>query len=110
MTIVIVGAGLAGAKAAQTVRDEGYEGPVLLLGREPVHPYDRPPLSKDLLLGSTPRDEIFVNPLQWYADRAVELRTEADVVGLDAAARRLTLADGSTVDYEKLLLTTGSTP
>jgi len=110
MTIVIVGAGLAGAKAAQTVRDEGYEGPVLLLGREPVHPYERPPLSKGLLLGSTPRDEIFVNPLQWYADHAVELRTEADVVGLDAAARRLTLADGSTVDYEKLLLTTGSTP
>ena len=110
MTIVIVGAGLAGAKAAQTLRDEGYEGPVLLLGREPVHPYERPPLSKGLLLGSTPREEVFVQPLDWYADHAVELRTEADVVGLDAAARRLTLADGSTVDYEKLLLATGSTP
>jgi 3-phenylpropionate/trans-cinnamate dioxygenase ferredoxin reductase subunit len=110
MTIVIVGAGLAGAKAAETLRDEGYDGPVLLLGREPAHPYERPPLSKGLLLGSTPREEVFVQPLQWYADHAVELRTEADVVGLDPAARRLTLADGSTVDYEKLLLATGSTP
>jgi 3-phenylpropionate/trans-cinnamate dioxygenase ferredoxin reductase component len=109
-TIVIVGAGLAGAKAAATLREEGFDGPVLLLGREPVHPYERPPLSKGLLLGSTPRDDIFVNTLQWYADHAVELRTEADVVGLDAAERRLTLADGSTVDYEKLLLATGSSP
>jgi 3-phenylpropionate/trans-cinnamate dioxygenase ferredoxin reductase subunit len=108
--IVIVGAGLAGAKAAQTLRDEGYDGGILLLGREPVHPYERPPLSKGLLLGSTPRDEIFVNPLQWYAEHAVELRTSVTVVGLDPAARRLTLDDGSTVDYDKLLIATGSTP
>lgn len=108
--IVIVGAGLAGAKAAQTLRDEGYDGGILLLGREPVHPYERPPLSKGLLLGSTPRDEIFVNPLQWYADHAVELRMSVNVVELDASARRLTLSDGSTVDYDKLLIATGSTP
>jgi 3-phenylpropionate/trans-cinnamate dioxygenase ferredoxin reductase component len=107
MNIVIVGAGLAGAKAAQTLRDEGFDGGILLLGREPEHPYERPPLSKGLLLGTTPRHEIFVD---WYADKAVELRTSTDVVGLDPASRRLTLADGSTVDYDRLLLTTGSTP
>jgi NADPH-dependent 2,4-dienoyl-CoA reductase/sulfur reductase-like enzyme len=108
--IVIVGAGLAGAKAAQTLREEGYDGGIKLLGREPVHPYERPPLSKGLLLGSTARDEIFVNPEQWYADHAVELRTSVNVVGLDASARRVTLDDGTTVDYDKLLIATGSTP
>jgi 3-phenylpropionate/trans-cinnamate dioxygenase ferredoxin reductase subunit len=108
--IVIVGAGLAGAKAAQTLRDEGYDGGIQLLGREPVHPYERPPLSKGLLLGSTPRDEIFVNPIDWYAENAVELRTSINVESLDAANRRLTLSDGTVVDYDKLLLTTGSTP
>ena len=107
---VIVGAGLGGAKAAQTLREQGFEGPVVLIGDERERPYERPPLSKGYLLGKEDRDKAYVHPEEWYADHDVDLRLGATVTALDPAGHRLTFADGSRVDYAKLLLTTGSSP
>jgi len=80
---IIVGGGLAGAIAAQTLREEGFDGRITLLGEESNRPYERPPLSKDYLQGNTDRDSIFVHPESWYADHAVELRLGAAVTSLD---------------------------
>ena len=107
---VIVGAGLAGAKAAETLRAEGFDGPVILIGEETERPYERPPLSKDYLLGKAERDVIYVHPQEWYAEHDVDLRLGVPVTGIDAVAHEVTLDDGSRVGYAKLLLTTGSTP
>ena len=107
---VIVGASLAGAKAAETLRDEEFDGPVTLIGDETELPYERPPLSKDYLLGKAERDTIYVHPQAWYAEHGVDLRLGARVTGIDPAAHEVTLADGSRAGYAKLLLATGSTP
>lgn len=107
---VIVGASLGGAKAAQTLREEGFAGPVVLIGDERERPYERPPLSKGYLLGKDERDKAYVHPPQWYADHDVDLRLDTRVTDFDPAAHSLTLADGSRIDYAKLLLTTGSSP
>ena len=109
-TFVIVGAGLAGAKAAQTLRDEGFDGDVVLLGEEPERPYERPPLSKGLLLGTADRETVFVHEAGWYAEHDVDLRTGVGVAAIDRAARRVELADGQRIRYDALLLATGSTP
>ncbi|PYC87385.1 FAD-dependent oxidoreductase [Streptomyces tateyamensis] len=108
--LVIVGASLAGAQAAQTLRAEGYEGPLVLIGEEDELPYERPPLSKGYLLGKEPRQKIYVQPAQWYQENRVELRLGTTATALDPAAHRLTLDDGSTLGYAKLLLTTGARP
>ena len=107
---VIAGASLAGAKAAETLRAEGFGGPVVLIGTEEELPYERPPLSKDYLLGKAGRDTIYVHPLEWYAGHDVDLRLGTTVTGIDRGARVVTLDDGSRVSYRKLLLTTGSSP
>ncbi len=107
---VIAGAGLAGAKAAQTLREEGFDGPVVLIGDEAERPYERPPLSKDYLLGKAERETIYVHPASWYADNGVELRLGVPVTGIDPAAHEVGLADGSRVGYARLLLATGSSP
>jgi len=107
---VIVGASLGGAKAAEALRAEGFEGPVILIGAETELPYERPPLSKDYLLGKSPREKIYVHPAAWYDEHDVELRRGVTVTGIDRAAHRLTLADGTEQRYAKLLLTTGSAP
>jgi 3-phenylpropionate/trans-cinnamate dioxygenase ferredoxin reductase subunit len=107
---VIAGAGLAGAKAAETLRAEGFDGPVVLIGDETERPYERPTLSKEYLQGKAERETIFVHPQAWYADNAVELRLGSPVTGIDRAAHEVTLADGSRVGYAKLLLATGSAP
>jgi 3-phenylpropionate/trans-cinnamate dioxygenase ferredoxin reductase component len=109
-TFVIVGAGLAGAKAAETLRGEGFEGRVVLIGSETERPYERPPLSKGLLLGTAGRDEPFVHELAWYAEHDVELRTGVTVTEIDPAAHTLRTADGEVIGYDKLLLTTGASP
>jgi 3-phenylpropionate/trans-cinnamate dioxygenase ferredoxin reductase component len=107
---VIAGAGLAGAKAAETLRSQGFDGPVVLIGDEDERPYERPPLSKDYLLGKAERETIYVHPESWYADNAVELRLGTPVTAIDRAASQVALADGSQVGYAKLLLATGSSP
>jgi len=107
---LIVGGGLAGAIAAQTLRDEGFDGRIILLGEEWHAPYERPPLSKDYLQGNTDRDSIFVHPKPWYVDQAIELCLAARVTSLDPASRTVTTATGAQLGYDKLLLATGSTP
>jgi 3-phenylpropionate/trans-cinnamate dioxygenase ferredoxin reductase component len=107
---VIVGASLAGAKAAETLRAEGFTGPIVLIGAEDELPYERPPLSKDYLQGKAGRDTIYVHPRQWYADNSVDLRAGVTVTGIDRAAHAVTLAGGGRVEYGRLLLTTGSAP
>jgi 3-phenylpropionate/trans-cinnamate dioxygenase ferredoxin reductase subunit len=107
---VIAGAGLAGAKAAETLRAEGFDGPVVLIGDETERPYERPSLSKDYLQGKAERETIYVHPQAWYAGNKVELRLGSPVTGIDRAAHEVTLADGSRVGYAKLLLATGSAP
>jgi 3-phenylpropionate/trans-cinnamate dioxygenase ferredoxin reductase component len=107
---VIVGASLAGAKAAEALRAEGFAGPVVLIGAESELPYERPPLSKDYLQGKSPRDKIYVHPEQWYAEHEVQLRLGVMATEIDPAAHRVTLADDSSQPYAKLLLATGSAP
>ncbi|GAA4202731.1 NAD(P)/FAD-dependent oxidoreductase [Actinocatenispora rupis] len=108
--VVIVGAGLAGAKAAETLRDKGFDGSVTLVGDEPHRPYERPPLSKDYLAGKVDRDTVFVHDTSWYAEHDVTLRLGVAATAVDRAAHRVELADGDALDYDRLLLTTGSSP
>jgi 3-phenylpropionate/trans-cinnamate dioxygenase ferredoxin reductase subunit len=110
VTFLIVGAGLAGAKAAEALRAEGFDGRVVLVGEEVERPYERPPLSKGYLLGTAERDTIYVHPQSWYGEHDVELRLGTVVTGLDPAGHQVTLGDGTRVPYSKLLLATGSSP
>jgi 3-phenylpropionate/trans-cinnamate dioxygenase ferredoxin reductase subunit len=105
---VLVGGGMAGAKAAETLRREGYDGPIVLVGAEPEIPYERPPLSKGYLLGKDPREQARVHDAGWYADNDVDLRTGVRATVLDAAGHRVTLDTGEELPYAKLLLATGS--
>ena len=107
---VIVGASLAGAKAAEALRAAGFAGSVVLIGAEAELPYERPPLSKDYLMGKSPREQIYTHPEQWYQENDVELRLGLAVTEIDRTGHRVTLADGSAQPYAKLLLTTGSSP
>jgi NADPH-dependent 2,4-dienoyl-CoA reductase/sulfur reductase-like enzyme len=109
-TLVIVGASLAGAKAAETLRTEGFDGSVVLIGEEPDRPYERPPLSKGYLLGKAERESIFVHSADWYGEHDVDLRLETRVTEVDRQARQVHMADGSQVGYDRLLLSTGSSP
>ncbi len=107
---VIVGGGLAAARAAETLREAGYDRELAIVTAERHRPYERPPLSKDYLRAEADRTALFPLDEDWYADNAVEVRTGAAVVGLDTESRRLTLADGAVMHYAKLLLATGSEP
>lgn len=107
-TFVIVGAGLAGAKAVQALRERGFDGRLVVIGDEHHLPYERPPLSKDFLAGAKTLADFTVQPAGWYADHNVELRLGTPAASIDPAARTVTLADGNTVGYDKLLLATGS--
>jgi NADPH-dependent 2,4-dienoyl-CoA reductase/sulfur reductase-like enzyme len=109
-TFVVVGGGLAGAKAVETLRDEGFDGQVVLIAREPVRPYERPPLSKEVLAGKKERDSVFVHDEPWYSDHDVELLTSTDAVALDLGAHEVELHNGRRVHFDKLLLATGATP
>ncbi len=109
-TFVIVGAGLAGAKAAETLRAEGFEGQVLLIGSETERPYERPPLSKGLLLGTADRDEPYVHDTSWYAEQKIELRTGVTVSSIDPAGHHVRTGSGEAIGYDKLLLATGASP
>jgi len=107
---VIVGGGLAGAKAAEALRGQGYDGELVLIADEPHRPYERPPLSKGYLAGKATRDEVFVHPEDWYREHDVDLRLGSAVLTVDRAERCVQLADGERVRYDKLLLATGSSP
>jgi 3-phenylpropionate/trans-cinnamate dioxygenase ferredoxin reductase component len=105
--IVIVGGGMAGGNAAATLREEGFAGPVVLLGREPGVPFGRPPLSKTYLRSEEDLDGWYVRPSGWYAGHEVELRTGAAAGAIDPAAHAVTLASGEQLGYAKVLIATG---
>jgi len=108
-TFVIVGASLTGAKAAETLRSEGFDGRVVLIGAEAERPYERPPLSKAYLQGT--RDtKPYVHDEGFYAEHGIELRTGTEATAIDVARRTVTLADGETVGFTKLLIATGAEP
>lgn len=107
-TIAIVGAGHAAGQAAVSLRQYGHTGPIVLIGEEPYLPYQRPPLSKKFLAGELELERLYVKPPQFYADKDVELRLGARVASIEVGARRLRLADGGHVAWDRLLLTLGS--
>ncbi|WP_067132471.1 NAD(P)/FAD-dependent oxidoreductase [Microtetraspora malaysiensis] len=109
-TYAIVGAGLAGAKAAQTLREEGFTGEIVLIGAEQERPYERPPLSKGYLQGTTEVAKVYVHEPDWYAEHDVRLLLGVAVTAVDPAAHELHLATGQRQPYDKLLLATGATP
>src|SRR3954447_21819314 len=105
-TFVIVGASLAGAKAAETLRTEGFEGRVVLVGAEQARPYERPPLSKDYLRGEVGREKVYVHHEGFYDEHAIELRLGRTAVSLDPARGEVALDDGERLGYDRLLLAT----
>jgi 3-phenylpropionate/trans-cinnamate dioxygenase ferredoxin reductase subunit len=107
-THIIVGGGLAGAKAAEALRERDFQGRVVLFAAESHLPYERPPLSKDYLAGEKSLDEFTVHPTDWYAEHQIELRLGTEVASIDLAGHSVVLADGGREDYDKLLLATGS--
>jgi 3-phenylpropionate/trans-cinnamate dioxygenase ferredoxin reductase component len=109
-THIIVGASLAGAKAAETLRQEGFEGRVVLVGAENERPYERPPLSKDYLRGEIPREKVYVHDEGFYAEHDIELRLGRTAESLDMSSSELVLDNGERLRYERLLLTTGAQP
>jgi 3-phenylpropionate/trans-cinnamate dioxygenase ferredoxin reductase subunit len=108
--IVLVGGGLASLSAAETLRREGYEGQITLLSAEEELPYDRPPLSKDLLAGTIPEEKVILRTEDFYVEQGIDLRPRTRVVELDGAGHTLKLADGSHVAYDQVLLATGCVP
>jgi 3-phenylpropionate/trans-cinnamate dioxygenase ferredoxin reductase subunit len=107
-TFLIVGASLAGAKAAETLRAEGFDERVILIGAEDERPYERPPLSKDYLRGEVDRETVYVHPEAFYAEHDIDLRLGRTAVSLNTAARELALDDGERLRYDRLLLTVGA--
>jgi 3-phenylpropionate/trans-cinnamate dioxygenase ferredoxin reductase component len=109
-TFVIVGASLAGAKAAEELRERGFDGRVVLIGTEPELPYERPPLTKDYLRGESEREKAYVHKAEYYEEQQIELITGTTVTAVDAGAATVTLDDGQELTYDRLLLTTGAEP
>ena len=109
-THVIVGASLAGAKAAETLREEGFGGRVVLVGTENERPYERPPLSKDYLRGEVGREKVYVHDERFYAEHDIDLRLGRTAVSLDTSGREVVLDDGERLRYDRVLLSTGAEP
>src|SRR6266571_3215520 len=109
-SIVIVGANLAGGRAAEELRKQGYDGSITLIGEEPHRPYERPPLSKEFLRGQQPLEKAFLRAEEWYVENNVELLLDARADHLDLGAREVELHDGRRIAYDRLLLCTGGRP
>ncbi|MCX7284342.1 MAG: FAD-dependent oxidoreductase [Novosphingobium sp.] len=108
--VIIVGAGHGGAQAAIALRQNGFEGRVLVIGREPEIPYERPPLSKEYLAREKTFERICIRPAQFWVDKAIEMKLSSEVVAIDPAAHTVKLGDGSEVGYGKLIWATGGDP
>ncbi|MEO8688477.1 MAG: FAD-dependent oxidoreductase [Solirubrobacteraceae bacterium] len=106
--VLIAGGGVAGASCAEALRELGFDGSVLLVGREPQAPYQRPPLSKDLLRGESEPEDVLLHPEAWYADNDIELLVRTSVMKLDPGARTATLSTKDEVSFGKALLATGA--
>lgn len=109
-TFLIVGASLAGAKAAEALREGGFDGRVVLIGAEPERPYERPPLSKDYLRGESEREKALVHQVGFYREHEIELLMGTTVTRINPATRRVTLEDASELEFDRLLLSTGAEP
>jgi 3-phenylpropionate/trans-cinnamate dioxygenase ferredoxin reductase subunit len=109
-TFAIVGASLAGAKAAEALREHGFEGRVVLIGSEPQRPYQRPPLSKEYLRGEAGLEKVYVHDESFYEAHAIELRPSTTVEGIEPASSEVVLGGGERLRYDRLLLTTGAQP
>jgi 3-phenylpropionate/trans-cinnamate dioxygenase ferredoxin reductase component len=109
-TFVIAGASLTGAKAAETLRADGFEGRLLLIGAESERPYERPPLSKDYLRGEAERDKLYVHEERFYAEHDIDLRLGRAVADIDLAGSAVALDDGEWLRFDRLLLATGAEP
>ena len=107
-TFVVIGAGQAGGRAVETMRAEGFMGRIVLLGAEPHVPYERPPLSKQMLIGDDGPERTYLRDAAFYRDNHIELRLGAVAVAIDRGARSVRLSGGDTLSYDKLLLTTGA--
>ena len=107
-TFVIIGAGQAGGQAAESLRREGFEGRIVLVGGEPYIPYQRPPLSKKFMAGEMPLERLYFKPQEFFDTQNVELRLDTNATGLDAAKKEVTLCGGIALPYDKLLLATGA--
>jgi 3-phenylpropionate/trans-cinnamate dioxygenase ferredoxin reductase subunit len=107
-TFVIVGGGLGGAKAAEALRERGFDGKVVLIADEEHLPYERPPLSKDFLAGKKSLGDFTVHDSEWYRNNKIDLRTSTEAVGINQAEHTVTLSDDTSLHYDKLLLATGS--
>jgi 3-phenylpropionate/trans-cinnamate dioxygenase ferredoxin reductase subunit len=109
-TFIVVGASLAGAKAAEELRNEGFDGRILLFGSEAERPYERPPLTKDYLRGESQREKAYVHEEAFYDEHQIELETSTTVAAIASERSRATLADGRELPYDRLLLATGAEP
>jgi 3-phenylpropionate/trans-cinnamate dioxygenase ferredoxin reductase subunit len=107
---VIVGGGLAGGMVAQEYREQGGDGSVLILAREPHVPYHRPPLTKEFLRGEKPAAEVYMHPAEWWQEQNVDVQPGVEATALDRSAHTVTLASGDTVEYGRVVLATGATP
>ena len=107
-TVVIVGAGLAGARCAETLRAEGYDGEVVLVGEEPYAPYERPALSKGFLTGKRDLAEMALHPPSFWSGKRIDLRLGTRVVAIDRQARTATTAEGAELRWDALVLATGA--
>jgi 3-phenylpropionate/trans-cinnamate dioxygenase ferredoxin reductase subunit len=105
---LLIGGGLASANCARWLREEGAEGEVLLVGREPDPPYNRPNCSKGYLQGKEEREEAFFRPREWWGEQEIELLTRTSVTGLDAQARTAKLSDKQEIEFDKALIATGA--
>jgi NADPH-dependent 2,4-dienoyl-CoA reductase/sulfur reductase-like enzyme len=108
--IVVIGGGLAGAKAVEALRTKGYDGSLTLISDEPDLPYERPPLSKDYLQGKAEFEKAVVHPAEWYKKNDVDLRRSVAAMSIDRERHQVELADGTVLAYDKLLLATGAIP
>jgi 3-phenylpropionate/trans-cinnamate dioxygenase ferredoxin reductase subunit len=105
---IVVGGGQGAGQLVASLRQEGYDGEILMIGEEPQLPYQRPPLSKAYLLGELPVERLLVRPEKFYADQNIETRLGAKVTAIDPEAQTVTLEDGETLSYSDLVLATGS--
>jgi 3-phenylpropionate/trans-cinnamate dioxygenase ferredoxin reductase subunit len=108
--VLLVGGGVASLRCARQLRRDGFQGRIVVVSDEPIPPYNRPPLSKELLRHDLPDDLVLAEPERWYERRAVELRTGRRVVALDLGAQEASLDDGTRIRFERCLLATGAEP
>jgi 3-phenylpropionate/trans-cinnamate dioxygenase ferredoxin reductase component len=108
--VIIVGAGHGGAQAAIALRQNGFAGPITMIGREPEPPYERPPLSKEYLAQEKPFERIYIRPPAFWAEKDVEMMLSSEVVAIDGTAQIVTLESGQTLPYDHLIWAAGGEP